>query len=330
MDLLVATNKEDTVGYGDDHYTKEVTELIKQQCNNDNIDVYLFVGGTPANIAFLKQALRPHQGVLCASFGHINCHEAGAIEATGHKVLPLKCGQEGKITADQVEAAWLDHYTDGNQMHMVQPAGVYISQTTETGAIYSKKELMDLSQECKKRELFLYLDGARLGYALSSKDNDVSLEDLAHLTDGFYIGGTKCGALIGEAMVLVNDKYKKDFFYIVKQDGALLAKGRLAALQFKGLLTNNVYTKICGKANEYGQQIATTLKANGFTMFADSPTNQQFVVFDNKRLKEFEKKYNFAFWANKDENNTIIRICTSWSTKKEDVKELLKDISESK
>jgi len=326
MKLLLKTNMENTTGYGEDCYSEEAKSLIKKECNNEDIDIYFLVGGTQSNSIFLKQALKPHQGVLCAETGHINCHEAGAIEASGHKILPLACKADGKITALQVEKAWVNHFTDDNQIHIVQPAGVYISQTTESGAIYSLKELTELSSVCRKRGFFLYVDGARLGYALASKGNDVTLSDLCRLTDAFYIGGTKCGAFIGEAMVIVNSKFKKDFPYIIKQQGGLLAKGRLIGLQFKALFTNKLYIDICRKADEMGNKIALALKEYGYTLFCDSISNQQFVVFNNKVLKKLNEKYTFAFWERKDNDYTVMRICTSWSTREEDVASLIEDL----
>jgi len=326
MKLMLKTNLENTTGYGEDCYSEEAKALIKKECKNEDVDVYFLIGGTQSNAIFLKQALKPHQGVLCARTGHINCHEAGAIEASGHKVLPLACKGDGKITASQVEKAWIEHFTDDNQIHIVQPAGVYISQTTENGAVYSLKELTELSQVCKNRNLFLYVDGARLGYALASKGNDVTLADLCRLTDAFYIGGTKCGALIGEAMVIVNPEFKKDFPYIVKQQGGLLAKGRLIGLQFKVLFTDNLYIDICRKADEMGNKIALSLKKFGYELYCDSISNQQFVVFDNEVLKKLSEKYLFAFWEKKDETHTVMRICTSWSTKEEDINSLIEDL----
>ncbi|MFA7109418.1 MAG: aminotransferase class I/II-fold pyridoxal phosphate-dependent enzyme [Sphaerochaetaceae bacterium] len=326
MKLLLKTNMENTTGYGEDCYSEAAKNLIKSECKHKDIDIHFLIGGTQANAIFLKQALKPHQGVLCAESGHINCHEAGAIEASGHKVLSLPCKDDGKITALQVEKAWINHFTDQNQIHIVQPAGVYISQTTENGAVYSLKELTELSQVCRKRDLFLYVDGARLGYALASKGNDVTLSNLCSLTDAFYIGGTKCGALIGEAMVIVNPEFKKDFLYIIKQQGGLLAKGRLIGLQFKALFTNNLYVNICRKANELGTKIALALKEFNYTMFCDSISNQQFVVFDNNVLEKLNEKYSFAFWQKLDKDHTIMRICTSWSTKEEDVDALIEDL----
>jgi len=326
MKVLLKTNMENTTGYGEDCYSEEAKTLIKTACNNKGIDIHFLVGGTQSNAIFLKQALKPHQGVLCAETGHINCHEAGAIEASGHKVLPLTCKGDGKIRASQVEKAWIDHFKDENQIHIVQPAGVYISQTTENGAVYSLKELTELSQVCRRRNFFLYVDGARLGYALASKKNDVTLSDLCRLTDAFYIGGTKCGALIGEAMVIVNPEFKKDFPYIIKQQGGLLAKGRLIGIQFKTLFTDQLYINICRKADEMGTKIAFFLKKFGYTMFCDSISNQQFVVFENKVLEKLKEKYSFAFWQNQDKNHTIMRICTSWSTKEEDVDALIEDL----
>ena len=253
-------------------------------------------------------------------------HETGAVEATGHKVLALPTGPEGKLTAAQVEEAVRAHWADEAREHLVQPKMVYISHPTENGALYTLAELEALSETCKELGLYLFLDGARLGYGLTARGSDVSLGDLARLCDVFYIGGTKCGALLGEAVVIANPDLQRDFRYSIKQNGGMLAKGRLLGLQFLALFEDDLYYDICRAANEQAYRIAAACKEAGFPFFAASPTNQQFPIFPNRLLAKLREKYAVSIWAKVDEEHTAIRLCTSWATREEAVDQLLGDI----
>ncbi|MCK9190708.1 MAG: beta-eliminating lyase-related protein [Sphaerochaetaceae bacterium] len=325
INALSRANYTSQLGYGDDEYSNEARDLIKKQCGGDP-DVFFLVGGTQVNMVFLSAALKSYQGVISSHLGHIATHETGAIESRGHKVLSVVTGSDGKVAASQIKKICRAYNEDVNRLHTVQPGGVYISQPTESGALYSKEELIGISRVCDENNLFLYVDGARMGYALSSKQNDVSLQDLHLLSDCFYIGGTKCGAMIGEALVINNKKFTEEVEYSIKPNGALLAKGMVLGLQFKELFTDNLYINICKKANEMAQLIAKTLKDCGFTLYSESHTNQQFVIVPDKVLEQLEKKYEFAVWEKMDDGNTVIRICTSWSTDESMVESLVEDI----
>lgn len=328
LEKLSETNLEQTVGYGEDAYCEKARELIRQECSRDDLDVHFLVGGTQTNFTVIRAALRSHQGVLSPVSGHINGHETGAVEATGHKVLPLPCGLEGKLTARQVEQAVKAHWSDEAREHLVQPKMVYISHPTENGSLYSLAELEELSRTCRELGLYLFLDGARLGYGLTARGSDVSMEDLARLCDVFYIGGTKCGALFGEAVVIANPELKTDFRYAIKQNGGMLAKGRLLGLQFVTLFEDGLYYDICRGANELAYRIAGACREAGFSFFAPSPTNQQFPIFPNRLLNRLREKYAVSIWAKVDEENTAIRLCTSWATREEAVDQLIADIQE--
>ena len=321
MQRMVETNMEQTDGYGLDPYCDSARQKIKDLCECQDADVHFLVGGTQTNTTVISAALRPYQGAVAAVSGHINVHETGAIEATGHKVLPLPSG-DGKISAVQVDEMCHAHFTDGSQEHMVQPGMVYISHPTENGTLYTKKELMDLYEVCKKYDMLLFLDGARLGYGLMAKTNDITLTDLAKYTDVFYIGGTKVGALCGEAVVFTK-KAPKHFMTMVKQQGALLAKGRLLGIQFDTLFTDDLYTKISKNAIETAMKLKKALQEKGYQLYLDSPTNQQFVVLENKKKEELGKKVQFDFWEKYDEDHTVIRFATSWGTKMEDIDALI-------
>lgn len=327
MEKMLQTNLEQTPGYGKDTYCDRAKELILQACATPGAQVHFLVGGTQVNFTIIRSALRPHQGVISPVTGHINVHETGAVEATGHKILELPCGVEGKLTAAQVEKTAADHFAGSMPpIHMVQPKMVYISQPTENGALYSLAELEALHAVCQKWGLYLFADGARMGYGLTSRDADVTLADMARLCDAFTIGGTKCGALFGEAAVLVNPDLQQDFGYAIKQNGGMLAKGRLLGLQFLVLFQDGLYYEICGHANRLAYQIADACKAAGFTEYAPSPTNQQFFIFPDGILHKLEEKYHFSFWEKIDEGRTAVRICTSWATKEENVQALIEDI----
>ena len=325
---LVETNLEQTTGYGEDHYCDEARSLIRKACGNDDVDVHFLVGGTQTNAVFLKHILRPYQGVLCAETGHINCHETGALESSGHKCLTLSVDNNAKINAEQVEKAYIEQNTNDAFEHIVQPGAVYISQATENGTLYTLQELEELSCVCRKYSLPLFVDGARMGYALASPFNDVSLEDLTRLTDAFYIGGTKCGSLFGEALVITNKEIGKNFRYSIKQGGAMLAKGRLLGIQFACLFDNDLYIANCQKAVRQALHIAGVLQSHGYSLFSQSPTNQQFVIIDNKKLVQLQQKYDFTLWSKLDNDKSVIRICTSWATEDKNVEALLCDMTQ--
>lgn len=327
LERLCRTNEEQTPGYGLDPHCDAARALIRRWCGDETLDIHFLVGGTQANTTVIASILRPHQGVIAAATGHINEHETGAIEATGHKVIAVPCGADGKLTAAQVEAVHAAHWSDAAHEHVVQPAMVYISQSTENGTIYTKRELEALSEVCRERNLPLFLDGARLGYALAAAENDLSPEDLARLTDVFYIGGTKVGALFGEAVVIANDALKRDFRYHIKQHGGMLAKGRLLGIQFETLMADNLYLAISRRAVKLAQRIKAAFTAKGYAFLCDSPTNQQFPILPNAALDKLREKYAFSERGKVDESYTAVRFCTSWATKEADVELLCKDIA---
>ena len=327
LQRLAETNMEQTVGYGEDPYCEQARELIRKACQNDNIDVHFLVGGTQTNTTVIAHTLRPYQGVISAVSGHINVHETGAIEATGHKVLAI-ASADGKLTAAQVEEAVIAHRNEDGPEHMVQPGMVYISFPTEVGTVYTLSELKAISTVCRKYELPLFIDGARLGYGLCSPESDITLPDLAQLADVFYIGGTKVGALFGEAVVITGEALKRDFRYSIKRHGGMLAKGRLLGIQFATLFTDNLYMKIAQHAIDEAMRIKAALQEVGIKVLIDSPTNQQFPIFSNAQLEALSKKYRFSFWQQMDAEHAAVRICTSWGTKSENVKSLIEDIKQ--
>jgi threonine aldolase len=325
IERLVQTNMEQTPGYGTDIHCEKAREYIKKQCGDESLEVHFLVGGTQANTTVIASILKPYQGVITASTGHINVHETGAIEATGHKVLSLGSA-DGKLSAQQVANVFDSHWSDSTHEHMVQPGMVYISNPTEIGTIYSHKELEELSSVCRDRNLPLFIDGARLGYGLKAEGNDLTLPDIAKLCDVFYIGGTKVGALFGEAVVVSNEKMKKDFRYNIKQRGGMLAKGRLLGVQFETLFEDNLYFEISETAISYAMSIKKAFRDKGYKFLIDSPTNQQFPILSNDEINKLSLKYSFQFWERVDENSAAVRFCTSWATKEEQVSELLEDI----
>lgn len=326
MQRLVETNMHQTVGYGEDDFCAEARRLIRQACNRDDVDVHFLVGGTQTNATVIAHTLRPYQGVISAVTGHINVHETGAIEATGHKVLAIDSA-DGKLTAVQIEQAVQAHLHEDGPEHMVQPGMVYISFPTEVGTIYTLGELRDISTVCRRHGLPLFVDGARLGYGLCSPQSDVTLPQLAQLADVFYIGGTKVGALFGEAVVIANQALKRDFRYSIKRHGGMLAKGRLLGIQFATLFADGLYMQISRHAIVQAMRIRQALQAQGIPFLIDSPTNQQFPILSNEQLDRLSTKYLFSIWQKVDDHHTAVRICTSWATKPENVDQLLKDIA---
>lgn len=322
---LTETNMEQTVGYGEDPHCEEARRLIKQACQSDNADVHFLVGGTQANTTVIAHILRPYQGVLAATSGHINVHETGAIESTGHKVLAIPT-EDGKLTAKQIDEAMQAHIHEDGPEHMVQPGMVYLSFPTEIGTIYSHDELKAIRTVCNKYDLPLFVDGARLGYGLCSPECDLTLPQLAQLADVFYIGGTKVGALFGEAVVIMNEALKRDFRYSIKQHGGMLAKGRLLGLQFATLFTGNLYFDIAQHAIDEAMRIKAALQAKGIGFLIDSPTNQQFPIFTDTQIATLSEHFMLSLWQRVDEEHTAMRICTSWATKPESTDELIRAI----
>ena len=325
LERLSLTNFEQTKGYGEDEHCENARRIIRRLCQYETADVHFLVGGTQTNTTVIASILRPHQGVVSATTGHINVHETGAIEATGHKVLALPT-ENSKLAASQIEQVYLDHWNDVNHEHIVQPGMVYISNPTEGGVIYSKRELQAISDVCRKYNLPLFLDGARLGYGLAAENNDLTLSDISQLCDVFYIGGTKVGALFGEALVITNDSIKKDFRYFIKQRGGMLAKGRLLGIQFETLFENGLYFEIARHAVQLAMMIRDAFRSKGFRFLCESPTNQQFPILTNEQINLFAQKYAFEWWTKMDDHHAAVRFCTSWATREEDVQTLVKDI----
>lgn len=321
LQRLIETNLEPLSGYGSDKYTKSACEKIKAACECEEAQVYLLTGGTQTNALIISTLLADYEGVIAADTGHVGCHEAGAIEYTGHKVLPLP-NHQGKLDAGEVEQYLKTFYADENHEHMVFPGMVYISYPTEYGTLYSKTELVELAKVCRAYEIPLFMDGARLGYGLMSPQADVTLADIAGLVDVFYIGGTKVGALCGEAVVFTKRNTPKHFMTLVKQRGALLAKGRLLGVQFDTLFTENLYFEISKHAISMAQKLKEILQEAGCTFYLDSPTNQQFIIMENKKLEALGHEVAYSFWEKFDENHTVIRLATSWSTREEDIENL--------
>jgi len=322
---LQETNDEQTPGYGEDAYCDAARAKIKAACAAPDADVHFLVGGTQTNTTVIAACLRPHQGVVAAVTGHIGVHETGAIEATGHKVLTLPSG-DGKITAAQIEKLVSDHWSDATHEHQVQPAMVYVSQPTENGTVYSLPELEAISRVCREKGLILYADGARLGTALVCGGDMPLLPDLARLCDVFYIGGTKLGALFGEAVVITDDSIKKDFRYIIKQRGGMFAKGRLLGLQFDTLFTGGLYEKTARREVELALRVRRAFEDKGFALYYDSPTNQQFPILPAAAMEKLSENYTFSVWAHLGGGRTAVRFCTSWATRAEDVDALIADI----
>ena len=321
LKALEETNFEQTVGYGNDEHCNHARAMIRDLCKTPEADVHFLVGGTQTNTTVIASILRPYQGVLCAENGHINVHETGAIEATGHKVLALP-EVAGKISADQVREACINHANDGSFEHIVQPGMVYISHPTEYGTLYTYDELKTLHEVCQEYELPLFVDGARLAYGLAAEGTDVTLPDLAEFADVFYIGGTKVGALFGEAVVITNSDLKKDFRYMIKQRGGMLAKGRFLGIQYEELMKDDLYLNLGRHADEMAYRVRDIFKNAGYDMLFDSPTNQQFPIIPDKDYERIREISEGEFWSRVDENHCAIRFCTSWCTAKEAVDRL--------
>ena len=318
MVKMAETNMVQTVGYGEDEYCEAAREKIKIACQAPEADVHFLVGGTQTNTTVIAAILRPWQGVISAVSGHINCHEAGAIESTGHKVITLPT-DNGKITAQQVADYVEWHKNDESTEHIVQPGMVYISHPTEAGTLYTKAELTELYDTCRRYGLPLYIDGARLGYGLAAEESDMTLPEFARLCDVFYIGGTKVGALFGEAVVIMNESIKKDFRFIMKQRGGRLAKGRLLGIQFDALFTDDLYFKISRHAIEMAHQIRDIFVSAGYPLLFDSPTNQQYPIMPDAELAEIGKSFGYEYWERVDKTHSGVRFCASWATTQENV-----------
>jgi threonine aldolase len=322
LNALMESNLEQVEGYGEDSYTMQAVDLLKQRIGSNDLDIHLISGGTQTNLTAISAFLRPHEAAISANTGHILVHETGAIEATGHKVISIEV-EDAKLNVSQIKAA-IDAHTDE---HMVKPKLVYISNPTEIGTIYNKDELEQISLFCKDKNLFLYMDGARLGSALCSEGNDLKLSDLATLVDAFYIGGTKNGALLGEALVICRDSLKEDFRFHMKQKGALLAKGRLIGIQFLELFRDDLYFDLARHANTMAGLLRDEISKAGFKFLVHSPSNQIFPILPNRLITELQKKYLFHVWSKVDDENSSIRLVASWATNESAVLAFIEDLN---
>ncbi len=329
LKALLEINGEAYAGYGMDPWCEKAAGEILQLLNCPQAAVHFLTGGTQTNFTIISAALRPYQSVISADSGHINVHETGAVEHTGHKVNALPSNEQGKITADQIEELAKSYYTSEIREHFAQPKMVYLSFPTEYGILYSLEELAKISQVCRKYGMFLYVDGARLGYGLGSEKADVTMEDLAHLTDAFTCGGTKCGALFGEALVIANPQLNVDFRSFLKQNGAMLAKGWLLGVQFDVLFRDGLYFTITKQADAYAMRMKSAFHEAGIPSYLESFTNQQFVILPDEAAKNLKQRYTFEFEKKVDAHHSCVRFCTSWATKEEEVEALIKDIHDS-
>lgn len=325
MRRLMETNLEQTSGYGTDEYTKRARQRILEACGLEQGKVFFLVGGTQTNATVIDGLLARHEGVLAADTGHISVHESGAIEASGHKVLTLP-SYEGKVRAEDVKGYISDFYRDDSYEHMVAPGMLYISHPTELGTLYSLAELEALSAVCREADIPLYMDGARLGYGLMADDTDVTLQDVARLCDVFYIGGTKVGALFGEAVVVTRTDLLPHFFPLVKQHGALLAKGRLLGIQFETLFTDDLYLRISRHAIEMAMKLKRAFVAKGYQPYINSPTNQQFFRMPNETIDRLMQVASFERWGPRGDKETLVRFVTNWATREEAVDELIRHL----
>ena len=317
LELLGKCNLEANIGYGKDIHSDRAKDYIKELIGRDDADIHFIPMGTQTNTIAISSFLRPHQCVISADTGHIATHETGAIEATGHKIVTVAT-EEGKLSAEDIRGVMAAH----TEEHTVQPKMVYISNSTELGTIYSKKELTDISNICREYDLLLFLDGARIGSALTCKTNDMDIKDIANLVDLFYIGGTKNGAMLGEALILLRDDLKKDFRYLIKQRGALMAKGFVTGMQFEVLFQDNLFFELATHANEMAERLAEIIKENGYQFYAKPYTNQVFPIFPDELLKKLSKEFVYELTEKVDEENSAVRFVTSWATTKESVEAL--------
>lgn len=321
LQALAKTNSVHTDGYGEDVFCVKAQEIIKKRIGRPDADIHFMVGGTPANLTATAAFLRPHEAVIAPKTGHVYVHETGALEATGHKVIPI-ITDDGKLRPEHIHSTIVEHEDE----HMVLPKMVYISNSTEIGTIYTKDELLALREACDKYGLIFYMDGARLGSALTSSANDVTIEEIASIVDAFYIGGTKNGALFGEAFVILNETLKPDFRFIMKQRGGMLAKGRLLGIQFEELFKDDLFFELAAHANSMADYLREGLTQKGILFEIDSPSNQIFPIFENGFIDELEKDFFFYRWHPIDEKKTSIRLATSFMTSKDDVEAFLKRV----
>lgn len=321
MNVLMKTNTLQTAGYGTDFYCQQAKEYIQTYLDPTPCDIHFLVGGTQTNLTFISHALRPYEAVISPSTGHIAFNETGAIEATGHKVIEIQ-GVDGKVTLDALQKVFASHHT----VHMLKPKLLYLSNPTELGTLYSKQELEKLSNFCQEHQIYLYLDGARLGSALTASSNSLQLSDYARLTDAFYIGGTKNGALFGEALVISNPLLQDCFRFSMKQKGALLAKGRLLGIQFSELFQNQLYFKIGQEANNMAHLLKEGLTTLDFPFYVNTDTNQLFPIFPNSLIDYLQQRFTFLVWDSYTDSHSIIRLVTSFSTTRQDIYEFLSSI----
>lgn len=320
LEALCKTNMLQTPGYGVDKYCKKAENLIKEKLGNEDVDIHFITGGTPCNVIAIS-LLKSYEAVISVESGHINVHETGAVEAIGHKIITVK-GRNGKITPKEIRDVVNSHSDE----HMVKPKMVYISNSTELGTIYYRDELKEIYNTCAELGLYLYLDGARLGNALTALGNDLTLKDICRFSDMFYIGGTKNGALLGEAMVIKNPELKPNFRYAIKQHNAMLAKGRILGVQFVALFDDDTYFENAKNANIMAQAMRYIFSQLGIKMYIDSPTNQIFPIIEDSLLEKIKNDYTFITWGRYDRNHSIARFVCSWATKKDDVQQLYKDL----
>ena len=325
LEALSATNGTAYPGYGLDAWCEKAGSEIKKYLACPKAEVHFMLGGTQVNYTMAAAALRPYQGVVCASSGHIHVHETGAVENTGHKILAVP-EVNGKLTADGIRAVAEDYRISGVQEHITQPGMVFLSHPSEYGTIYTKAELQAIRKVCTEYGIMMYMDGARMGYGLGAADTDVTLADIASLADAFYIGGTKCGALFGEAVVLVNDALKDHFRAYMKQNGAMLAKGWLLGLQFDTLFKDGLYFDVTARADAYAMQIKQAFQSAGIPLFYENTTNQQFVILSNEQMEQIGKNHIYEYEQRIDDTHHAVRFCTSWATQAEAVEALVADI----
>lgn len=323
LQRFIETNMEKMPGYSTDIYCENARKKIAQACQCPDAQVYFLVGGTQTNAVVISSMLREYEGVISAETGHINQHEAGAVEYTGHKVISIP-QDNGKINAKEIKKCLTAFWGDSSHEHMVFPGMVYISHPTEYGTLYTRQELEEISEVCHEYQIPLFMDGARLGYGLMSKNTDVTLADVARYCDVFYIGGTKVGALCGEAVVFTRNNAPRYFMTMVKQHGAMLAKGRVLGIQFETLFTDDLYYTISGHAIDMAERLKEILKEANLPFYLESPTNQQFVLIEDTKLKQLEKEVAVCFWEKPDDTHTVVRFATSWATQEKDLEELRK------